>query len=218
MELQFFCAWWGLDHLGIEGMVDFVGSRGYDGIETFVPADPAERRRLARAIERGGLACIAHQYEADGDDATVRRQLAENLARAGDLAPVLVNSHTGHDFWPSARVDPLLDVAREAAARLGVPVLHETHRSRFPYAAAVTAEYLCGHDDLRLTADLSHWACVSETLLADQSEALELAFDRVDHVHRGHGARQRDVAVGHPGGRPVDRSGPHPAERRRRGR
>lgn len=183
MELQFFCAWWGLDHLGIEAMVELVAERGYDGIETFVPADGVARRRLATAIERAGVACIAHQYEADGDDATVQAQLAANLDRAGELAPLLVNSHTGRDFWPAARIDPLIEVAAAAADRLGVPVLHETHRSRFPYSAAVTVDYLRRHPELRLTADLSHWACVSESLLEDQAELLDEAFERVDHLH-----------------------------------
>jgi hypothetical protein len=190
MRLQFFAAWWGRDGAGIEAMVDEVAASGYDGIETFVPADDGERLRLARAIERSGLACIAHQYEADGDDTMCRRQLAENLDRAGDLAPVFVNSHTGHDFWPRDRIDPLLDVAAGAAEALGVDVLHETHRSRFPYSAAVTVEYLARRPDLILTADLSHWACVSETLLEDQADALDTALRRTRHTHLRVGSAQ----------------------------
>jgi hypothetical protein len=190
MRLQFFAAWWGRDGAGIEAMIDEVASSGYDGIETFVPADPGERQRLAQAIERSGLACIAHQYEADGDDATCRRQLAENLRRAGDLAPVLVNSHTGRDFWPAERIEPLIDVAADAAEALGVEVLHETHRSRFPYSAAVTGEYLARRPDLHLTADLSHWACVSETLLEDQGDALDTALRRTHHTHLRVGSAQ----------------------------
>ena len=183
MRLQFFAAWWGRDAGGIESMVDEVAASGYDGIETFVPADAATRRRLRRAIDAAGLACVAHQYEADGDDATCRRELRENLLRAGELEPAFVNSHTGRDFWPADRIDALLDVAADAACTLGVDVIHETHRSRFPYAAAVTAAYLERRPDLFLTADLSHWACVSETLLEDQAEALSLARDRTRHTH-----------------------------------
>jgi sugar phosphate isomerase/epimerase len=190
VRLRFFAAWWGRDGDGVEPMVEEVASSGYDGIETFVPADSRERQRLARAIERAGIACVAHQYEADGDDATCRRQLAENLRRAADLAPVLVNSHTGRDFWPAHRIDPLLDVAAEVEQELGVEVLHETHRSRFPYAAAVTAGYLARRPDLRLTADLSHWACVSETLLEDQSELLNAALRRTHHTHLRVGSAQ----------------------------
>lgn len=183
MRLDFYAAWWGRDAHGIEAMVDEVASEGYDGIETFVPPGAEDRRRLRRAIDSAGLRCIAHQYEADGDDKTVRRQLRDNLLRAGELEPVLVNSHTGRDHWPAERIDPLLDVAADVARTLGVEVLHETHRSRFPYSAAVTAGYLERRPDLLLTADLSHWACVSETLLDDQADALELALAHTRHTH-----------------------------------
>jgi len=190
VRLLFFAAWWGRDRDGVEAMVGEVAASGYDGIETFVPADAAERQRLATAVERAGLVCIAHQYEADGDDTTCRRQLADNLRRAGDLSPMLVNSHTGRDFWPADRIDPLLDVAADAERVLGVDVLHETHRSRFPYAAAVTAAYLARRPDLRLTADLSHWACVSETLLEDQDDLLDAALRRSHHTHLRVGSAQ----------------------------
>lgn len=190
MELQFFAAWWGRDDRGPEAMVDEVAAAGYDGIETSVPAAASERKQLRRMIEAAGLACIAHQYEADGDDATVRRQLAENLRRAGDLEPVLINSHTGRDFWPVERIDPLLDIADEVAAELDIEIVHETHRSRFLYAAAVTAQYLQRRPGLRLTADLSHWTCVSETLLDDQRDAVDLALRRTVHTHLRVGSAQ----------------------------
>ena len=91
MLLVFFAAWWGRDGDGVDAMVDEVAGSGYDGIETFVPADPTERRRLATAIQRAGLVLVSDADEADGADATCRHQLAENLRRAGDLAPILVN-------------------------------------------------------------------------------------------------------------------------------
>ena len=183
MRIDFFCAWWGLDHLGLEGMVARVAELGYDGIETFVPGDAAERSRLGRAIEAAGLACIAHQYEADGSPERTRSELIDNLRRAGELGPVLVNSHTGRDHWTAAAIDPLIDAAADLEDELGVPVLHETHRSRFPYSLAVTLDYLQRHPTLRLTADLSHWACVSESLLEDQADELETALARSVHVH-----------------------------------
>lgn len=190
MRLAFYAAWWGRDGRGVEAMVAEVAASGYDGIETFVPRDPRTRKALARAIERHGLTCIAHQFEADGDDHNYRKELRDNLHRAAELSPQLVNSHTGRDHWPPSRIDPLIEVAAEVKDVLGVPVLHETHRGRFPYSAAITATYLRRHPDLRLTADLSHWACVSESLLADQDEAVGEALTRTLHVHARVGSAQ----------------------------
>ena len=111
MELVFYAAWWGRDGDGLDAMVASVAESGYDGIETFVPADPRRRAALGHAIATAGLSCIAHQYEAGGEGDACRRELAENLRRAGDLSPVLVNSHTGRDHWEPHRVDPLFETA-----------------------------------------------------------------------------------------------------------
>lgn len=183
MVLQFFCPWWGLDHLSIEAMVDFVAEAGFDGIETFVPARSVDQARLTKAIDGAGLAWIAHSYEADGDLGQWCTQYGELLRRAAELGPRFINSHTGRDHWASDAVDRLLNVAFEIEADTGITILHETHRSRFPYSAAVTAPYLEHYPELRLTADLSHWACVSESLLEDQDHHLEPALARSDHIH-----------------------------------
>lgn len=183
MKLEFFCPWWGLDHLGIETMVEFVADSGFDGIETFVPIDPVKQQRLVKAIDDAGLAWIAHRYEAEGDMDEWCAQYAELLRSAAGLGPRFINSHTGRDHWASDAVDRVLNLAFEIEAETEVTILHETHRSRFPYSAAVTATYLERYPELRLTADLSHWACVSESLLEDQDHHLEPALARSDHIH-----------------------------------
>jgi hypothetical protein len=183
MRLKFFCPWWGLDHLEIEAMVDRIASSGYDGIETYVPADPAARTRLRRAIDAAGLDCIAHCYEADGDLEAWTNDYRVLLERACDLEPAFINSHTGRDHWSPDAVDRVLEVGFDVEQTTGIAILHETHRSRFPYSAAVTASYLARYPELQLTADLSHWACVSESLLEDQQHLLEPALARSLHVH-----------------------------------
>src|SRR5699024_10646121 len=37
--------------------------------------------------------------------------------------------------------------------------------------------------DLRITADFSHWCCVSESLLEDQTESIDLAIKRAIYIH-----------------------------------
>jgi len=36
---------------------------------------------------------------------------------------------------------------------------------------------------LKITLDISHWVCVSESFLEDQSEAVNLAIERTEHLH-----------------------------------
>ena len=44
--------------------------------------------------------------------------------------------------------------------------------------------------ELRITFDVSHWCNVSESLLQDQQETVDMALQRVDHIH---------ARIGHPG-------------------
>ena len=37
MEIKYFCSWWGLDHLGLEPMLEKIKSAGFDGVEIGVP-------------------------------------------------------------------------------------------------------------------------------------------------------------------------------------
>ena len=48
---------------------------------------------------------------------------------------------------------------------------------------------------LRITFDVSHWCNVSESLLADQQETVNLAIQRTDHIH---------ARIGHPEGPQVN--------------
>jgi hypothetical protein len=49
--------------------------------------------------------------------------------------------------------------------------------------------------ELRITFDVSHWCNVSESLLQDQQETVDMTLQRVDHVH---------ARIGHPEGPQVN--------------
>lgn len=51
---------------------------------------------------------------------------------------------------------------------------------------------------LRMTADFSHWCCVSESLLSDQKEFMDRAVKRCDYIHARVG-HQEGPQVNHPG-------------------
>jgi len=77
----------------------------------------------------------------------------------------------------------------------GIIICHETHRSRMLFAAPVGRQYLEKVPELRMTFDVSHWCNVSESLLQDQQETLDLTLARVDHIH---------ARIGHPEGPQVN--------------
>jgi hypothetical protein len=66
---------------------------------------------------------------------------------------------------------------------ISIPVGHETHRGRAMFTPWATARLLQDLPDLKITADFSHWCCVCESLLEDQTDNLKLAFERTIHIH-----------------------------------
>lgn len=89
----------------------------------------------------------------------------------------------------------LIQAATVISKESGVEVAHETHRGRFSFAAHVTKTYLEEIPDLSLTMDISHWCNVHESMLTDQTDAVELALSRTRHIH---------ARVGHPQGPQVN--------------
>lgn len=59
------------------------------------------------------------------------------------------------------------------------------------FAAPVAKRFLETIPGLRITMDISHWCNVSESLLADQQQTVDLAIQRTDHIH---------ARIGHPEG------------------
>jgi len=90
---------------------------------------------------------------------------------------------------------PLLAAGMELQKKYGIPVWHETHRSRLFYSAPVTRQYLERNKDFYLNCDLSHWCAVHETMLEDQEETMKLVLSRTSHIH---------CRIGHPEGPQVN--------------
>jgi len=183
LDVRYFCSWWGLDHLGVEPMLRKIRDAGFDGVEIGVPADGPGQEALHSALETHGLKFIAHQYQAEGDFTDYRLSLRRSLERAAAARPLFINSHTGRDYWTVEQNLELIDIAQDVQDRLGVPILHESHRGRFLYSAPAAVEYFARRPNLRITADLTHWVIAAESLLVGHEAALEEAVRRTEHIH-----------------------------------
>ncbi len=111
--------------------------------------------------------------------ARMQRRLEELVV----LRPDFINSHTGKDYYSFEDNCKAIEVAEEIARQSGVRILHETHRGRFTFHLATLMPYLDQFPNLQLTADISHWCVVSESLLSDQRSTLESIFPHVRHLH-----------------------------------
>lgn len=191
MKIKYFAAWWGLDHLGLEGMIKQIKEYGFDGIECYIPIGKKDKIFLKSLLDEYELDIIAHQFEAVGntfDDFAL--SFRKSLLNAAEFYPLKINSHTGKDFWTKEQNGALINIAFEIEKEYGVKIIHETHRGRFLYSAAIANEYFEKYPNLRINADFSHWVCVSESLLQDQQQNISNAISRADHIHARVGHEQ----------------------------
>jgi len=190
MKILFFRSVWGLENLpSLEARFEKIKAGGFDGVELDVPLDEETSRQARTALDRLGLAVVAQQWRSHGRDVAQHKASFEaQYLRALLLKPLYLNSHTGCDHFKFEQNLELFDHTSDLAARHGLPVYHETHRSRAFFSAPSTMAFLDARPNLRLTADFSHWCCVHESLLEDQPEriAKAAAHSYAIHARVGH--------------------------------
>jgi sugar phosphate isomerase/epimerase len=180
---------------GWGAFTDRIREDGYDGAELWYPHDASERNEILKLFEEKGLHLGVLIGSQEKDYQTHVKQFSESLEGAIALNPVYINCHSGRDFFSFEQNKTFIRLTAEASASSGVPVYHETHRSRILFASSVARTYFEQFPKLKITLDISHWCNVSESLLADQEETVALALDRTEHIH---------ARIGHPEGPQVN--------------
>ncbi|MBI5833382.1 MAG: sugar phosphate isomerase/epimerase [Armatimonadetes bacterium] len=183
MEFRYFRAMWGMEQPTLEANLRQIRDGGFDGVEMGAPADADDRRALRDLLDELGLALIVQQWTRGDTPEQHADSFEAQYRAAADLAPLLVNSQSGRDIYSTEQNLLVIDRGRALEDELGVTVTHEVHRGRATFCTASTMALLDAAPDLRLTADLSHWCCVHESLLADQDAAVQRAIEHAYHIH-----------------------------------
>ncbi len=156
---------------------------GYDGAEAWYPVAEDDRKEFLDAFSKHNL---KYGLLVGGSDRDPQKHLAQfkaSLEGATKLNPVYINCHSGRDFFTYEENKLFIDATTIASERSGIPVYHETHRSRILYSAPVARQFMEKIPALRLTLDISHWCNVHESLLDDQTETVAMALMRTGHIH-----------------------------------
>ncbi len=190
MKIQFFCPKWGFESMPWDEFCQKVKSAGYDGIEAPFPGEAASRDEALNAMKKHNLLYVAMVFY-NADPKAHLKDYEQQIRTAASMKPAFINSHTGRDFGSFEENKAIIDLAEKLSKELSIRIIHETHRGRFSYAANVTKNYLDKLPNLRITLDISHWCAVHESYLDNQSEAVQAALARTDHIHS---------RVGHPEG------------------
>ncbi|MCK9412560.1 MAG: hypothetical protein M0Q53_09685 [Prolixibacteraceae bacterium] len=199
MEIRYICTYWGQGHLPVNEFVAKAVEAGYDGIEIGIPIYEKFTSSALRAIENSGVSFIAQQYLQPVIESfdRYRGRLNEYLAFLAALNPIFINSHTGKDFYSFEENAILIEDCFRFSNQTGIQVFHETHRGRFSYHASNLLPYIDKFENLKLTADLSHFCVVSESLLEDQEDILDKILARCTYIHARVGFGQA-AQVNHP--------------------
>lgn len=183
MKLIFAKANWELSHLPVAEFVARVAEAGYDATEIYLPARSESMSEIRALHAVAGLKIIAHISTDGVSPGEHLKSLEERYLRAIETEPLFVNSHTGRDHFAFDDSRRIFEAGEALVAKHGVPLRHETHRGRALFSAPATRAFLTSIPSLRLVADFSHWVCVHESDLSDQTAALDAALAAAGHLH-----------------------------------
>ncbi|TFF30441.1 sugar phosphate isomerase/epimerase family protein [Mucilaginibacter psychrotolerans] len=183
MQIKFFCPRWG-SHQSWESFCKLGKEAGFDGVESPLSGDKEEETEMMAALEKYGLLYIGQYYQSFEQDFGLHKQSYQtHLRHLAALNPVLIDAQTGKDYFTEDQNRELFAVAQKVSDDTGVIIAHETHRNKALFAAHIAKDLLANNPEAVITADFSHWCNVSESLLEQQQEAMEIAISRTVHIH-----------------------------------
>ncbi len=186
IPVLFFCPRWGSEALSPADFCKKVADAGYDGVEMVFPDNAQEQAAWRGLLADHGLKVITLQVQAGADEVGENLKQFEKFLRiAARAKPLFINSHTGRDFFSFEENSRVIRRGFELEKELGIPVYHEIHRGKFSFHSGPTVQMVEAFPDLKLVADLSHWCCVSESLLGEkpQQARLDQVLPRCFHLH-----------------------------------
>lgn len=184
MKLLILCPQWGNEHLPLEEFFSKVKEAGYDGIDAPLPEDINEKKNFISLLDQYKLVAVSHQHQAKGD--TIKeycKSLEYYLSHSLECNPLLINSHSGRDYFTLEEQLKVIDTVEEFSIKNNITVAHETHRGRIGFSPYNAMELFNLRPAMKITADFSHWTCVTESFLEQSSAIVEEAITRTKHIH-----------------------------------
>lgn len=190
LAIKFYAPRWGSEHIHWKDFLKNVVAQDFDGVEVFPLQTLHEKSEmLARLADEGLEFSLLHTEMKEGK--IFKKYLAALEAnlyqlvnyQTGSIKPAFITSQTGREYYTKDQMAECFAICDRISEETGIPIIQETHRNKWSYAAHVVKEYLRIFPSLQLALDFSHWVCVSESYLQDQEEAMDIAIEHGVHLH-----------------------------------
>ncbi|WP_445454743.1 sugar phosphate isomerase/epimerase [Flavobacterium sp. 25HG05S-40] len=191
MTTHYTCTYWGCENQSAKSFLDAVIAQGYDGVEINFPDNQLfitefmnELDNIRKTINPNFI-FIAQQVLSNKTETVVEytQRMGDRLRFLMDLKPNYINSHTGKDYYDFSDNCSIIEHAEQLSKSSSIPIWHEIHRGRFSFHAKTLLNYLELFPNLKLVADFSHFAVVSESNLEDQAAILGRIYPHIRHLH-----------------------------------
>ena len=191
VEVSYLYPRWGAEHVPWADFLAEVKRQGYKGIEWYPFGEiDTNYDAVIQHIKDAGLihAIVMTVKEvANSEDDYLQRlekQLVE-LASLGkhSLQPLFITAQVGREYFELNEVYECLRICDKVQLETGMKIYQETHRNKWSYGLHKILDVLKKYPTLKLTLDISHWFCVSESYLEDQRDKLITILPHVEHIH-----------------------------------
>lgn len=204
-RVNYFYPRWGAEHIDWVVFLDRVKNEGYKGIEWFPFGEISlvDYDRVFGLLEERGLQyCIVmavkDSYETFEDYLLLLEKQLFMLSDLVRLKPLFISAQVGREYFTIDQISRCIHLCNQVEKQTGVSIFQETHRNKWSYGIHRLEPIIELFPDLKLTLDISHWFCVSESFLEDQQFLLSKILHHVHHVHCrvGHtqGSQVHDVS------------------------
>ncbi len=188
--IDFYYPRWGSEEIPWNLFLSKIESAGFDGVEVYPLQTPNDKPEMLSLLADKGLSfSLLHAEMVEGSNvARYQRALERNLYelvnyQTTQIKPQFITTQTGREYYTEAQMAVCFEICDRISKESGIPIIQETHRNKWSYAAHVVKNYLEKFPTLQLALDISHWICVSESYLEDQQEAMALAIKHTKHLH-----------------------------------
>lgn len=205
VKINFFYPRWGAEHVDWVTFLNKVKSEGYQGIEWFPFGEnvSCDYEYVLDLLQEIGLKytivmTVQERHDSFDEYLVLLAQQLEKLSMMGNYRPLFISAQVGREYFSEDQVCVCLDMCDQVEKKMGIQIFQETHRNKWNYGIHKLDTILDRCPNLKLTLDISHWYCVSESFLHDQQALLNRILPHVYHIHArvGHtqGAQVHDVS------------------------